>query len=383
VAVLEPCATSKQSNGDEALIHGLCRFLSESGSSSIDLVTFADENPVALPPGARHGGYLYKSGDSLPRKIVRYFQWPWMLSKYDQFYIIGADLIDGYYGWSVSDRLFRLLDMASRAGVETNLVSCSFNNSAPARVQESMRRYLSRTRVHARDKYSAERLSHVLGRRVDHSADVAFGLEPRETLHTDAIKRWIASQRAEDRLVIGLNVNAMPVVMKDRNTTNEYLSEWANWIDHVVLAGVSIVLLPHDYRGEYSDERVARQVCSGSRATSQHRCHLSQQPLNASESKCIAQVCDLVVSGRMHLAIAALGVGVPVVAYGYQEKFEGILSLFDLEQQVRSIENISNNLLGEVAFTLAAVGSSQALRRMCVERAHAVVELARRNVLSS
>jgi polysaccharide pyruvyl transferase WcaK-like protein len=46
--------------------------------------------------------------------------------------------------------------------------------------------------------------------------------------------------------------------------------------------------------------------------------------------KAIAGLADGVLTGRMHLAIASLGMGVPVVALTYQGKFEGLFRHFDL-----------------------------------------------------
>lgn len=41
-------------------------------------------------------------------------------------------------------------------------------------------------------------------------------------------------------------------------------------------------------------------------------------------------MCDGVITGRMHLAIAALGGGVPVMALAYQAKFAGLMQWFHL-----------------------------------------------------
>jgi len=51
---------------------------------------------------------------------------------------------------------------------------------------------------------------------------------------------------------------------------------------------------------------------------------------SAAELKALAGAVDLVVSGRMHLAIGALGMGVPAGGVVYQGKFEGLYQHFDL-----------------------------------------------------
>lgn len=43
---------------------------------------------------------------------------------------------------------------------------------------------------------------------------------------------------------------------------------------------------------------------------------------------------DLVLSGKMHLAIACLGQATPVACISYQDKFEGLFQQFDLENMI-------------------------------------------------
>ena len=43
---------------------------------------------------------------------------------------------------------------------------------------------------------------------------------------------------------------------------------------------------------------------------------------------------DLVLTGRMHLAIAALGMGTPPLCVAYMDKFEGLFHLFDIASRL-------------------------------------------------
>ncbi len=49
------------------------------------------------------------------------------------------------------------------------------------------------------------------------------------------------------------------------------------------------------------------------------------------ELKAIAGEVNLILTGRMHLAIAALGQGVPPLCVVYQGKFEGLMAHFELD----------------------------------------------------
>ncbi|HSW15180.1 MAG TPA: polysaccharide pyruvyl transferase family protein, partial [Solimonas sp.] len=55
-----------------------------------------------------------------------------------------------------------------------------------------------------------------------------------------------------------------------------------------------------------------------------------EQPLSAPALKAVAGAMDGVVTGRMHLAIAALGQGRPVAGLTYQDKFQGLFRHFEL-----------------------------------------------------
>ena len=54
---------------------------------------------------------------------------------------------------------------------------------------------------------------------------------------------------------------------------------------------------------------------------------------SAAELKQLAGNCSGVVTGRMHLAIAALGGGVPVAAITYQDKFAGLFEHFGIASE--------------------------------------------------
>jgi polysaccharide pyruvyl transferase WcaK-like protein len=380
IAVLEPCPTSIDSNGDEALIEGTCRLLLERPGNTVALFSFYDQYGGQLPDNTLYGGSLYRRSDSNARKLIRYYSWPLLLARYDEFYIIGADLIDGYYAPAVSQFLFLLLKIASLMNVKGSLISCSFNSSPPKPVLRAARKMLRDTRVHARDAYSAERLSAVLGRPVKHSADVAFGLNPKATDHGRQIVDWMRKQESVHRQVIALNVNLLPIVRQFPGREDEYVRQWGEWLARMVDKGFSFVFLPHDYRSEWSDEVALVKLLEQAAPNTRLYCLLPAVRLHAPEIKNVVSHCLLTVTGRMHLAIASLGTGVPVIAYAYQSKFEGILRLFDSEKFVRPIEGIYNDADDEASFAMNAAAQIDKLRPIVGAHVDEVLELARANV---
>ena len=69
-------------------------------------------------------------------------------------------------------------------------------------------------------------------------------------------------------------------------------------------------------------------------ATFPDRVEMLRPPLNAWELKHLAGMVDLVLTGRMHLAIAALGMGTPPLCVAYMDKFEGLFHLFNIASRL-------------------------------------------------
>jgi polysaccharide pyruvyl transferase WcaK-like protein len=110
-----------------------------------------------------------------------------------------------------------------------------------------------------------------------------------------------------------------------------------------------ILLVPHDKRGEFSDDIMAKQLFEN--IVSEYGKNVMIAPLlSAPEIKALAGCADVAFSGRMHLAIACLGQGIPVGCLEYQGKFEGLLKHFDLpELRIDSNKTFnSENLLNTI-----------------------------------
>ena len=76
---------------------------------------------------------------------------------------------------------------------------------------------------------------------------------------------------------------------------------------------------------------------------------------------------DLILTSRMHLAIAALGSGVPVACMPYLGKFEGLLKHFGFDGI--TIEPDRAVVPAELsAFLLSVLPRREALRRQVAER---------------
>ncbi|MGY3461129.1 polysaccharide pyruvyl transferase WcaK-like protein [Bradyrhizobium sp. LM3.4] len=142
----------------------------------------------------------------------------------------------------------------------------------------------------------------------------------------------------------------------------------------------SWLLLAHDYRPEIADDNCLRPLADRLRDRLGEHVHHVDQVLSASEIKAVVGLVDGVVTGRMHLAIAALGQGTPVAAITYQDKFQGLFAHFGVSEslllspeQLLTGDNLEKFLL---RFLDAYKTTGAQVRRMLP----AVMELSRANV---
>ena len=93
-------------------------------------------------------------------------------------------------------------------------------------------------------------------------------------------------------------------------------------IDRLEEMRCHVYFVPHDVRARNDDIGAAREVSS-------RHAHSTMGvwiPESAAHAKALLSISDLVVSGRMHAAIAALSQGIPAVGIAYQDKFEGVFA---------------------------------------------------------
>jgi polysaccharide pyruvyl transferase WcaK-like protein len=90
---------------------------------------------------------------------------------------------------------------------------------------------------------------------------------------------------------------------------------------------------------------------------------------------------DLIVTGRMHAAILAMGGGTPAFSFAYQDKFEGLLTLFGLQSAdlLSTPEDLIANPAAVAAKALAHLDNAPALRAQIEAHLPAVAALAEQN----
>jgi polysaccharide pyruvyl transferase WcaK-like protein len=185
-----------------------------------------------------------------------------------------------------------------------------------------------------RDPLTQQRLINFLQRPVDLVADVAFLLEPApDTEKSQRVFGWVDRERSAGRVVIGINANHILLEQVKGLTSERLVNAYSAAMTEIVqrYPNASFLMVPHDIRGEVSDVMLAEAIYAAVAEEVRSHCMVVPTPCKPSEIKAMVSRLDFVLSGKMHLAIACLGQGVPVICVAYQDKFEGLFQHFEME----------------------------------------------------
>lgn len=309
VAVVSPA--SHGSLGDEALVLGSTVVNAEHDLETLVLSPGASESwskagvtAVSLDSSTKLGSFLWGdewlAGRPRPRTLV----------------VLGADSIDGVYGLrSLSQRVGLLNDHAARGG-RAFLGNFSFRSDPSAESVALLRSLRNDVNLVARDVNSQERATAVLGRDVGIAPDVAQYLRPSQTTSVERIREKVRGL-SHGRLAVGVVPNAhFGSLYGDRAGVTQ------GFVDLVVELrdrGFACVVIAHDVRADPGDPELVRDIVAA--AGEDHV--YAFVPETASEAKGMIAAMDLLVTGRMHAAVASLSQGVPCVGLDYVDKFSG------------------------------------------------------------
>lgn len=368
--------TGAGSLGDEAMVSALAGEAAAAGATPVTV--FARGNPRDWPqiPGVDEllppmpGGLM-----GLARLIK-------LLRRHRHVFVVGADCIDGNYSLDNSLRLLGFARLAGILGAETTVVGSSYKPGAAPETARAIAALGPNVRMCARDPVSRQRMIDAASRDVLLVADAAFMLRPLDApAELDDLVEWVTQARSGDGTLLGVNFNRQ--VIKGGDPAAVELLFDAN---RAVLRerldrdpDLSLLFLPHDYRGDDSDHHRAERLCESLRPDFPDRVEVTPARRLPGEVKALAGECDAVLTGRMHLAIAALGMSTPVVCVAYQGKFEGLYKHFELHGGLIKPEDATRpQKLGAVLDDVLA--RTEQLAQRIRERLPAIKELSRRNL---
>ncbi|MEC8965468.1 MAG: polysaccharide pyruvyl transferase family protein [Pseudomonadota bacterium] len=319
--------------GDEALICGFTALLQRNEKFFQEILVYPNTTPC--DSDARISKVVNYVNDGRKSDLLVALN----LIRYGHLYIIGADTVDGGYNASKNIAWVNLANIASDIGVPVSFISFSFSKTPASNVVNALRNSRPNIRFCARDPFSKQRFEEFTSKKATQVADLAFSMVPySDTRHINDFKDWIRKEKEEGNVVIGININTLPLSAGVKETAEIFSSALQQiFTDH---QKVSIALLPHDFRENQSDETVLALLEAS--VNEPNRVRLLRGPFKAAEIKSVVKEIDLLVSGRMHLAIAALSQGVPTYCFTYKDKFEGLMTILDLKNNLFDNATISD-----------------------------------------
>jgi len=315
--------------GDEAMISGLAEAIQTAGAGPVTLLARRGEMAWPLFPAIDR----YEPEDASPlRAFVQLFR---QIQRHRHLFVVGADCIDGHYAVQNSVRLIVATDAGARLGAVSTLVGSSYKVGAHKDTMRALTHAHPRARLCARDAVSQQRMAEASGRAPKLVADAAFMVEPTALPDRLApLVEWIDRQHRAGRIVLGINFNHQVFPpMTESAFIRRLFDAYVQMIRSIVVSrpDVSVLLVPHDYRGALTDHSHALELLELLKPELGDRLEMLEGRRLPGEISAVVERIDAVLTGRMHCAILSLNRGVPVACVRYQGKFVGLFQHFGLD----------------------------------------------------
>ncbi|MDA7979193.1 MAG: polysaccharide pyruvyl transferase family protein [Pirellulales bacterium] len=316
--------------GDEAMLVAICTQLKRQGVTGISILESSLPGHHEAIPDAR---MIDLSGWTLHARFVDALRAAWIFAGSPRFYLLGADVMDGRYSPGRSLVRIKLAEIAAKVGCRVKIVGFSFSSQPSQQCCDALRALPKSVEFSNREAVSQQRFQQQVGRESKLTADAAFLLEEiNDSTTIEPYLKWIATHTDNGRQVLGINFNSSRQHLLKELSAEELVGAYADSLGELLRRreNLALVFLPHDSRGEPSDFDLADLVASKLAASEMARTLNVSAPIRAAEIKAICGKLNAVLTGRMHLAIAALGMGTPVGCITYLGKFDGLFAHFRL-----------------------------------------------------
>lgn len=241
-----------------------------------------------------------------------------LIARHKACYAIGADVLDGVYNEDEIELLFEHINYISMMNVKVTIVGSSFSRNISRKSIDGLKKLHECVKVNARDIYSLERIKPYC--KTELTADAAFLMEPAGSYKSYQSGEIKHSNENGNKLTLG-------ICIKDNDFSSA--SDENDFINLMIELSkkysLTLVSLPHHQKDYLKVNSIFDKLL-------EERVALVK-PVSlpaASEIKRKCKECDLVITGRMHVAIASLSQIVPVICYSYGDKFAGLLEHFNL-----------------------------------------------------
>ena len=305
---------SPGSKGDEGMIRGALSVL--SGAEIVIL------NPDPAPSWLEQ---INRDGED--RSMVHEVAGPLLdytdqLLPTDVLFVLGADVIDGTCGVEPSLRRLKLVGAALEYGARA-YVFCSFRSKVDEEIIQHIKD-AKEARFFPRDPVSLDNFKRQLEFECEEFPDFFSYCEEKESSEVVACKKLFDQARSDGHLVVGLNTNEHAFRSFFDEHTDENRRLYVSEVLRAILAArpaVYLTLVSNDSRSAESfpsdaayQNFAAEWLAKNSPSTN----FLILNPeISYPEILSLLEGVDLVVTGRMHLALASFRAGVlPIVLMG-------------------------------------------------------------------
>lgn len=237
----------------------------------------------------------------------------------DELWFCAGDTLDGKYDGGPSNLNF--LKKAVEKGIPAKVLGFSWSANPNEETLETIKN-LKDVDYRTRDEYSNTTFTCQTGIAAEQTSDISFLMDS-----ADRIPKYAQGDKIKEFIDPNKHTMLVNVTYFTDTAIHDKFDEFANYLNKH--KDIQIILVEHDRRN-WSDDRDAAYFFSRKLHHQVFRCEY----LNARHIRTLCQMVDSVVTFRLHLGIAALASGTPVVAVDYNEKMPGIFKQFDLEDYV-------------------------------------------------
>lgn len=363
--------------GDDAMFFALRDKLRKNGFE-VDVLDLWEPGDVSHYDGVRAviPAERYDFGD------VNF--WVSLLSGYQRMYFLGADTIDGVYNRDKRLRALWLVHIAAVLGLRSTVAGFSFNKTPNPQMIEMLNFVSSKIRFCLRDDFSRKRFNQLTNKRGVRVSDLAFMSETAtKTQPTKKAIEWIREQGGMGRRVVGVNLSNQGNAESEsiEKIRDAYRSELEQLLRNN--KDVSVVLIQHDNRGTYSDYNILKMLYTSISSKYRSRLYFYDEIYPYPQAiRAIAKELNVSFTGRMHFAIACLGVGTPAASIVYQDKFEGMYKYFGLNKNKKLLLGLESIYVdGRIASTIEWLLREEVGLRESINRSlPSAIKLSERNL---
>lgn len=261
-----------------------------------------------------------------------------VLSKHSIVYVIGADIMDGTYGRSLTLQRLRLLKLAASLGMNAQVSGFSISNKILPVVKKNMLDLSETVIIKSRDVESYQRmLSFIPKNNTALTNDIAFICPDVPGAYQKAAfsnyLEWCRLMHSKGIKIIAVCPNSIQARKSGISNYIEGLQVLLNkFLDKDKFA---FVFLYHDIRplcGNDTDSTISKVLYDFFTAKGVD-CYYTNEVKNGVEVKGYLSSVDFTVTGRMHFGISGLTYGKPMFGISYANKFEGMVRLFNIDPQ--------------------------------------------------